>query len=273
MSTANNTDKKEMTFFEHLEELRWHLFRSVIVLFIFTAVAFVFKSFVFDIIILGPKEPWFITNRFFCHLAEVFDKSVLCINSKPLQIININMAGQFTTHIRISFLVGFMAGVPYLMLELWRFIKPALYSNERKVGNLTVLAVNLLFYAGVLLGYYLICPLSIDFLNSYTVSESISNTINLNSYITNLSSICFATGIVFELPVLAYFFSKIGLLSPQFMREYRKHAIIIILIAAAILTPPDIMSMMLVAIPLYLLYEVSIYISASVVKNKKIVND
>ncbi|MBT4967895.1 MAG: twin-arginine translocase subunit TatC, partial [Bacteroidetes bacterium] len=221
---------KEMNFFDHLEELRWHLFRSVVVVLFFAIVAFLFKRIVFEVIILGPKDPSFITNELLCRLGNSLGKDILCINSFPLEIINTTMAGQFLTHIRISMIGGFLISFPYVIYEVWRFVRPALYNKEQKAAGYSVLAINLLFFIGVLIGYFLIVPLSINFLGRYNVSNSVNNLINLSSYISNISSICFAAGIVFELPVLTFFLSKIGVVTPQFMRKYRKHAFVVILI-------------------------------------------
>ncbi|MBL6964000.1 MAG: twin-arginine translocase subunit TatC [Bacteroidetes bacterium] len=266
-----NGDKpkvKEMGFFDHLEELRWHLFRSVIVILVFAIVAFLFKRIVFEVIILGPKDPSFITNDLLCRLGQSMGKSILCINSFTLEIINTTMAGQFLMHIRISMIAGFLIAFPYIIFEFWKFVRPALYNTEQKAASFTIFAVNILFFVGVLVGYFIIAPLSINFLGKYNVSNSVNNMINLSSYISNISSICFAAGIVFELPVLTYFLSKLGIVTPQFMRRYRKHAFVVILILSSILTPPDVMSQILIAFPLILLYEVSIRISKSVINNK-----
>jgi sec-independent protein translocase protein TatC len=268
-SGSDIKDPKEMSFFDHLEELRWHLFRSVVVVLVFAITAFLFKRIVFEVIIMGPKDPGFITNDLLCRLGHHLQKDILCINAFPLEIINTSMTGQFLTHIRISMIGGFILAFPYIIFEIWKFVKPALYSQEKKSAGYSVLAVNLLFFLGVLIGYFLIVPLSINFLGKYNVSQNVNNLINLTSYISNISSICFAAGIVFELPVLTYFLSKIGVITPQFMRKYRRHSFIVILILSSILTPPDVMSQMLIALPLVLLYEFSIGISKRVVNKKQ----
>lgn len=261
-------EQKEMTFFEHLDELRGNLFRSALVVLGLSALAFVFKHFVFNILILGPTKPWFITNKIFCLAADYFGNPKLCINKEPIDLVNLTISGQFMTHFKISFLIGVILGFPYIVYEIWKFVHPALYTKEKKIIGRTIFSVNLLFFIGVLIGYFLIVPLSVNFLLNYSLSPTIKNTINLNSYINNLSSICFASGIVFELPVVTYILSKLGILTPHFMKKYRKHAIILILIIAAILTPPDIFSQIILALPLYFLYEYSIWISAKVLKNK-----
>ena len=258
--------KQDMTFLEHLEVLRWHLIRSIVAIVVFSTIAFIYKDIIFDKIILAPKNSDFITNQWLCSIGNWLNIPVLCINAKPFQIINIKMAGQFTSHINISLVAGLIIAFPYVFWEIWRFIKPAFYDNEKKHARGAVLTSSLLFIAGVLFGYYLIVPLSVNFLGSYTISNQILNQINLNSYIGTLTSIVLASAIAFELPIVIYFLSKLGIISSTFLKRYRKHAIIIILIVAAIITPPDVFSQVLVSFPLYLLYEVGIVISKKIEK-------
>ncbi|MBN2350581.1 MAG: twin-arginine translocase subunit TatC [Bacteroidales bacterium] len=260
--------KSEMSFLEHLEELRWHLIRSVIAVFIFSIIAFVFREIIFDHIIIAPKNPGFFTNRKFCELGQLMNSQKLCINSDPFQLININLSGQFTIHIIVSLFAGLLLAFPYVMMQFWNFIKPALYLNEQKHTKGAVIATSSLFILGVLFGYYLIAPLSVHFLGSYIVSEQVINQINLKSYISIVTSVCLASGIVFELPVLVFFLSKLGIVTPAFLKKYRKHAIVLILIVSAIITPPDIFSQILVCIPLIILYEIGIFISKKVTKKE-----
>jgi len=265
----------EMTFLEHLEELRWHIIRSIIAIVVFMIIAFIFKSFIFDHVILAPKNPGFITNRLLCQLGHAtifghkFNNDALCINTKPLNLISIKMAGQLTTHITVAMVAGLILAFPVIIREFWNFFKPALHSNEARYAKGAVLASSFLFFIGVLFGYFALAPLSIHFLSSYQISEEVVNQINIRSYIGTITSLCLATGLVFELPIIAYFLTKIGIITPTFMRKYRRHAIVVIFIVAAIITPPDVFSQTLVAIPLLLLYEVSIFISVYVVKNKE----
>ncbi len=253
-----------MSFLEHLEELRWHLIRSTLVVFLMSIVAFIYHNIIFDHIILAPKNPDFITNRLLCQLGNIVHISKLCINSIPLEIININMAGQFTTHIVVSLIAGLIIGFPYVFYEFWRFMKPALYENEKKYARGSVIYSSLLFFLGILFGYYIISPLSINFLGSYSVSGQVINRINLRSYISTITTVTLAGGITFELPILVYFLTKVGLVTPEFLKKYRKHAVVVILILAAIITPPDVFSQILVFIPLIILYEVSIVISKKI---------
>ena len=260
--------EKEMSFLEHLEELRWHIIRSILAVVFFMIIAFIFKTFIFDHIILAPKSPNFFTNRTLCHLGELLKTTALCINTKPLNLINIKMSGQLTTHITVAMVTGVILAFPVILWEFWQFFKPALRANEAKYARGAVTAASLLFFTGVIFGYFMLAPLSLHFLSTYEISPVVTNQINIRSYIGTLTSICLATGLVFELPILAFFATKIGLITPKFLRKYRKHSIVIIFILAAIITPPDVFSQTLVAIPLMILYEVSIFISARVMKQK-----
>ena len=271
-----NKGEGEMSFLEHLEELRWHIIRSLIAIVVLMIVAFIFKDILFNKIMLAPKEPDFITNRILCRfghfLAENWNlrnPDILCINTKELHLISIKMSGQITTHIIVAMVAGLILAAPIVINEFWKFFKPALHANEVKYAQGAVLATSLLFFTGVLFGYFLLAPLSIHFLGSYQISETVVNQINVRSFIGTLTSICLATGLIFELPVFAFFLTKVGLITPGFMRKYRKHAIVVIFIVAAIITPPDVFSQMLVSIPLLILYEISILISARVMRKKE----
>jgi len=257
-----------MSFLEHLEELRWHIIRSILAIVIMMITAFIFKNIIFDTVILAPKSPDFITARLLCQLGDYFNTEALCINRHPWTLININMSGQLTTHIIVSLVAGIILAFPVVLWEFWRFFKPALKSNEARYAQGAVFAASMLFFTGVSFGYFLLAPLSIHFLSSYEISPDVMNQINIRSYIGTITSICLATGIIFELPIIAFFLTKIGVVTPSFMRKYRRHAIVVIFVLAAIITPPDIFSQGLVSIPLLLLYDVSILISASVMNQR-----
>jgi len=257
----NIPEENEMSFLDHLESLRWHLVRSVVALIGLSILAFLNKSFVFDTVIMGPKRPEFWTYRMMCSISEA-----ICIENIPFIIMNINMSGQFTNHIFVSLIAGFVVAFPYICWEMWRFVKPALYVKESTYARGIVFFSSTLFIGGVLFGYYIIAPLAINFLGSYQVSEEVVNQINLGSYMTTIASISLACGIVFQLPVLTYFLAKVGLIGPSIMRQYQRHSFVVSLILAAIITPPDIISQILVALPLLLLYQVSIFIAAVVEK-------
>jgi len=256
-------------FLEHLEELRWHLVRSIIAIVAVAIVVFIAKDYIFGHIILAPKNPEFFTNRVLCNLADKLNVDNLCINRIPLEIINIKMTGQFSMHIMISLVLGVILAFPYIFWEFWSFLKPALYEKEVQYSRGAVVFSSLLFLMGVLFGYFVIIPLSVHFLGSYQVSDQVSNTIHLKSYIGTIASVALAAGLIFELPILIYFLSKAGLVYPEFLKTYRRHAIIIIFILAAVITPPDVFSLALVTLPLVLLYEVGIVISRRIEKQKE----
>ena len=261
------SEDNEMSFLDHLEVLRWHIIRSVIALGIFTIAAFFAKSFIFDSIVLRLSKSDFITYRLFCDLSEALgmgDK--LCFGEIAFNLINLSMSGQFMTHIMVSVVCGIVVSFPYILFEIWRFVKPALSSNEKSSARGVVFSGSHLFTIGIAFGYYVIAPLSVQFLGNYRVSDLIQNQIGLNSYITTVATIVLACGLVFQLPLIVYFLTKMGILTPEFMKSYRKHAVVVTLILAAIITPPDISSQILVAIPILFLYEISIFISKMVVK-------
>ena len=265
------TDKdKEMSFLDHLEVFRWHLIRAAIAILFFTIIAFIYKDIVFDVILLGPKRTDFLTYRILCEISQYLGLGdTLCLRDSPFSLMNISMSGQFSTHITTSIFAGFIIAFPYVLWEIWRFISPALHSNENSMAKGVVFFSSILFLIGILFGYYVIAPLSINFLGSYQVSSSVANQINLSSFVSTVTTVSFANGIIFELPILVYFLTKIGLLTPDFMRVYRKHSMVVILILSAIITPPDITSQVLVSLPLIILYEFSIKISERVIKNQE----
>lgn len=258
-----------MRFLDHLEELRWHLIKSIGAIVLMGILAFVFHNIIFDSILLAPKTPEFFTNRMMCQFGQFMNTDALCINSKPFQIINIKMAGQFSTHITVSLIAGFLLAFPYVFWQMWSFLRPALNEKELNSSRGTVFFSSLLFTLGVLFGYYLIVPLSVHFLGSYDVSSQVTNQINLGSYIQTFTSVILASGFIFELPVVIFFLSKAGLVGPETLRKYRRHSLVVILLLAAIITPPDIFSQILVAVPLLLLYEIGIRISKRIVKKQE----
>ena len=260
----------EMSFFDHIEVLRWHLIRSAIAIVVFMALAFVYYDFIFDTIILGPKKADFWTYRMMCSLTERFNLGAdFCIKDIPFEIINTEMAGQFTLQLNSSLLFGIVFGFPYLLFEVWRFVKPGLTEKESSSASGFVFYASLLFVAGLLFGYYIITPLSVNFLANYNVSEVIRNTITIDSYLSTVATLSIGAGITFELPIVIFILSKLGIMTPAFMRSSRRYATVIILIIAAIVTPtPDILTMLTVSFPLFLLYEFSIIVSARVERNR-----
>jgi sec-independent protein translocase protein TatC len=267
----------EMTFLEHLEELRWVIIRSLLGICAAATITFFFKQFIFEKILLAPRNPEFISNRIICqlglymkHLLEkYFTFPDVCINQHPMPLQNITMGGQFNMHIWVAIVAGLILAFPYVFYQFWSFINPALHRKEQHYARGAVFYSSSLFILGVLFGYYVLLPFSIDFLTTYSVSNEIENKINFVSYISNITTVALACGLVFELPIVVYFLTKIGLLTPTFMYKYWRHAVIVILIIAAIITPPDIISQTLVSIPLILLYFGSILISKAVVRRKE----
>ncbi|QZE13360.1 twin-arginine translocase subunit TatC [Halosquirtibacter laminarini] len=266
--------EKEMSFIEHLEELRWHLVRACLSVLFCSIFAFANREFIFDKIILWPKDPNFWTYQKLNDVMVFLHKHISWIESasfniRPIEIQNIMMSGQFATHIKVSLVIGFILSFPYVFYQIWRFVRPALHNSEKKVASGAVFTSSMLFIVGVLFGYFVILPLSLQFLAGYVVSDQVMNQIQLSSYIGTVTSIVFSGGVVFELPIIVYFFSTIGLLSPSFMRTYRKHAYVFLLLLSAIITPPDVFSQVLVCVPLVFLYEISIYISKAVTRKSR----
>ncbi len=263
----------EMSFLDHLEELRWLLVRSSIAVVICAIIAFFFSDYIFNVIIFGPKNPNFITYRFFCDLSNNLGVAEnICVTELPFVIQNTDVEGQVSLLVWTCISIGFIVGFPYILWEFWKFIKPALYENEQKNAKSFIFVSSFLFFLGVLFGYYVIVPMSINFFATFTVSPEIKNDFNIQSYISLIKTSVISCGLFFELPIIMYFLTKLGLVTPDFLRKYRRYAIVIVLILAAIVTPPDVVSQVIVSIPLLILYEVSIYISAYVVK-KQIKNE
>lgn len=256
-----------MSFIDHLEALRWHIIRSAISIVVFATGAFFAKEFLFHDLILGPSRADFWTYRAFCRFGQLVNNTELCMDKVGFVIQNREMSGQLTMHISTSFIVGIVLAFPYTFWELWRFIKPGLYPHEQQNSQGAVLFVSVLFILGLLFGYYIAAPLSINFLASYTVDPTIENQIDLQSYLSTLTTMTLSCAFVFELPMIVFFLAKAGMITPEIMRLYRKHAIVVILIIAAVITPPDISSQIIVTIPILLLYELSINIARVVTRN------
>lgn len=258
-----------MTFWEHLDELRGTLWKIVIAILATSIAAFAFKEVLFDYIILAPKSKTFITYRAFCKIGEWLSMPSLCIDPSQFQLININLAGQFTTHMNISLVAGLILALPYVLWELWRFIKPGLNEQEVRSSRGAVTIITVLFLTGVLFSYFIVAPLMINFLGGYTVSDAVSNQIALTSYVSSVTMMTLLMGLLFELPMLILFLTKIGIVTPDYLRKYRKHTLIGILIVAGIITPsPDMFSQLIVAFPLYGLFELSLSISSRMYRKK-----
>lgn len=259
----------EMSFVDHIEELRWHIIRSLIVLVVVSIVVFFNIEWIFDKIILGPAKADFISYQWLCKLGQLIHVDVLCLGDMSLKFQNTQLSGQFMMSFSVSFMIGFIIAFPYIFRELWKFIKPALKPNELKYARGIVFWCSILFFTGVLFAYFIIAPFTINFFANYQLSPSFENIITIANYYDTMNDLIIGMGIVFELPVVVFFLSRIGLLTPQFMREKRRYAIVIILILAAVITPPDWFSIFLVAIPLLVLYEAGIVISARALKERQ----
>jgi len=258
-----------MSFLDHLEELRWHIIRSLIAILVFAVAAFLAKDIVFGKILLGPSKLDFWTFQMLCKAGELLNSDGLCIDELPFIIQSRKMTGQFSMHITSSFIIGIIIAFPYAFWEMWRFISPGLYVNEKSHARGATFWVSLLFMTGVLFGYFIITPLSINFLGNYTVDSTIQNEFDIVSYVGTVTTLVLACAILFQLPIVVYFLTKAGIINPQMMRTYRKHALVGILVLAAMLTPPDPISQVLVGIPLFTLYQISIAISSRVYKRSK----
>jgi sec-independent protein translocase protein TatC len=268
MAKSKKVNPKEMSFLQHLEELRWILIRSTVVILLTSCVAFYFSDFIYSEILFGPKDPNFFTYKFFCQIAQTFgaEDTAICNADMPFKIQNTSMGGQVSFMIWTCITAGIILAFPYILWELWRFISPALYNNERKYAKGFITVSSLLFFTGVLFGYYFIVPLSVYFFGTFSASPEIVNEFNLDSYTNMIKTSVIGCGLMFELPIIIFFLSKMGIVTPEILRKYRKFAIIIVLIIAAIITPPDVISQTIVSIPIMLLYEISIWISVFIHK-------
>ena len=261
-------DEVEMTFLDHLEELRWHLVRSLIAIMVFAVAAFLAKSLVFHTIILGPSRIDFWTYQALCRFSEMLNSPALCIDQLPFIIQSRQMTGQFSMHITSSFVIGIILAFPYAFWEIWRFIKPGLYPKERRAARGATFYVSLLFLMGVTFGYFIVTPISINFLSNYQLDPTILNEFDIISYVSTVITLVLACGLLFQLPIVVYFLTKAGIVTPELLRTYRRHAIIVILVLGAMLTPPDPFSQILIALPLLGLYQISIFISRRVLRKE-----
>ena len=265
-------EKAEMTFIDHLEELRQHIIRSVIAILVMAAIIFIYRDWVFDNVITGPINPDFISYRLLCdfsHWAHMGD--ALCMPPVTINMQTTTFGGQFLSSISLALIGGILIAFPYIFWEFWRFIKPALKDKELKNTRFIIFWVSFFFFTGAAFGYFLLGPFTFNFLGSFTLGTKgvLETRPTLTDYLDNLTNLILGCGIAFELPVLAYILTKIGLITPTYLRSIRKYAAVIILLAAAIITPsPDWMSQLIVFIPLFTLYELSILVSARVTKQR-----
>lgn len=255
-------DSDKGTFWDHLDVLRMALIRSIGVVFAAAAVMFLMKEFLFDTVIFGPTRDDFPTFDIFRKISGWIDDGAAALVIEPIKIINTRLSAQLLTHLNVAFWAGVIICVPYITAEIWHFISPALYRNEKSSVIKALIFSGLLFYIGALTAYYLILPLSVNFLGNYHVADDIENLISLDSYIDTLITLCMSTGIAFELPIITFFLVKVGILSHKMMQTHRKHAFLIVLIIAAMITPStDVFTMFVTALPLQLVYELSVLVA------------
>lgn len=256
-------ENNKMSFLDHLEELRWRLVRSVIAVFLIAGVLWFNQEWIMDHVFLSMKDPSFISFRILC------DYLGICVDEIPVKMQSTTMGGQFAYSMMMSFLGGIVIAFPYIFYQIWSFVKPGLKTNEKSVISGVVFYVSVLFFIGIAFGYFVISPLCVQFFGGYKMSKDIENIFTINSYMSTILSTVFYSGLLFLLPVVAYIFAKMGVITPAYLRKYRKHAIIGVLILAAVITPPDLISQVIVAIPIVLLYEISILVTANVYKKLK----
>lgn len=272
--SSETKPKKEMSFLQHLEELRWHLVRSSAVIVVLAIVIFCLPGFFIDQVFLGPIRQDFISYKVFCMMGQKLGVGdVMCMNVKEVKLQTLGISEQFFTHMWFAFMGGLILGFPFLLWELWKFVRPALKDKEIGPVKIFIVIASALFLIGICFGYFILFPMSYNFLINYQMSDSglIQTNQTLDDYSSFISTMTLVSGIIFELPVLVYFLTRMTLVTPQFMRKFRKHAVVVILIVAAIVTPsPDVTSQMLVAVPMYFLYEISIFVSKYVVKKYKL---
>ena len=263
-------EEKEMAFLDHLEELRWHVVRAVAVVFICMIAAFIFVPWIFENIVFAPAKLDFPAFKYMCELGKLTGLEELCVTELPFKIQSRNMTGQFMMSLTAAFVIGLIVSFPYVVWELWSFVKPGLQTKERKFSKGAVFAVSFLFLLGVGFGYYILSPMTIWFLATYSISSMIVNEFDITSYVSTLASLILGCGLLFQFPMVIYFLSKVGIVTPQLMRKYRKHSIVVILVLGAIITPSgDPFSLTVISLPLYMLFEISIYISSVVVRRKQ----
>jgi len=265
---AAATPAGEMAFVDHIEELRWHIIRSLIAIIVCAVVVFFNIETVFDRVILGPANPKFITYRVLCKVAASSGLEGLCLKDIKLQFQNTQLSGQFMMSFSTSFMIGFIVAFPYIFWEFWRFIKPALREEELKYARGIVFWSSLLFFSGVAFAYFVIAPFTINFFAGYQLSPQFQNIITMDNYYGTMTDLVMGIGLVFELPVIVFFLSRVGILTPTLMRRQRRYAVVVILVLAAVITPPDWFSIWLVAVPLWMLYEVGISISARIERQR-----
>lgn len=253
--------EKEMSFLDHLEELRWHIIRSLIAIAVGGVALFIFRDFYFNRVLLGALNDDFAGYQFLCNISGIIGTGdILCFSAPDLKIITMSFAEEFIASIKYAFLGGFVIAFPYVFYEVWSFIKPGLYETEQKATRGVIFVCSLLFFIGVAFGYFIITPFAVNFLGNFHL-PNVDNTATLGSFVGYMVMFTLPAAIIFELPVVVHFLSRFGLVTAANMRKYRKHSLVGILVIASLLTPPDVVTQILIAIPLYILYELSIFIA------------
>lgn len=248
--------EKEMSFLDHLEELRWRLVRSAIAIIVIASVLFYYQEWIMENVFLILRNKEFVTYRLMCQWFSV------CSGDVPIEMQSYTMSGQFSYSLMMSVMGGFVCAFPFVFYQFWSFVKPGLKQNEKSVAKGIILYVSILFFLGILFGYFVVAPLCVQFFGTYTMSEEIQNIFTVNSYLSTILSTVFYSGLLFLLPVVSYLLAKLGIINAAFLRKYRKHAIVAVLILSAVITPPDLISQIIVAIPIAILYEVGILVTA-----------
>ncbi len=268
LDKTNPDPNAEMGFLDHIEALRWHIIRAVIAIIIAAIAVFIKVEWIFDKVILGPAHNDFISYKWFCALGRFLHYDAFCLSDIKMEFQNTAVTGQFMMSMSVSMMLGFILAFPYVLWELWKFIKPALKPEEIKYAKGIVFWCSVLFFVGVSFAYLIVAPYTINFFGNYQLSPQFKNIITIENYYDTISNLVLALGIVFELPIIVYFLSRIGILTPKFMREKRKYAVLILFVLSEIITPPDLFSCLLVFFPLYTLYEISVFISARAIRSR-----
>ena len=265
----NENEEKDLSFLGHLEELRWRLVRSSIVIFTAAVVLFYFTDPIVQKFYINMSSTSFPTYQFFCFLSKKLHISdALCANDIPIQIQSIEMTKQFSTNMYFALIGGLIISFPFTFFQMWSFIKPGLKAEELKATRWIVFNASLLFFLGILFGYFLISPLCVQFFGGYKLTEQIQNNFTISSYMSMITTSTFLSGLFFELPIIMYILAKIGILGADILKKYRKHSLVAILVLSALITPPDVVSQLLVSFPIYALYEFGIIIVKRVEKKR-----
>ncbi|MCO5253549.1 MAG: twin-arginine translocase subunit TatC [Bacteroidetes bacterium] len=271
--SSDDFDKKEMSFFDHIDSLRGHIMRSLVVLVILIAICFTYIETLFTKIIIAPINPDFLTYRLICKFSHyVYHSDKFCIGELNIKLVNLTMQGQFVEAFKISIITAIVVGFPYFLFELWRFIRPALKSSEKKISKGLIASCSLLFFLGVLFGYYILSPISLNFFANFSINSQIENQPTFQSIVSLISFLVIGTGLMFELPILMYFLARIGFISSGTLKKFRRYALLVIIVVAAIVTPPDVFSQIILTIPIYFLFELGITLTKNV-ERKQAKND